>query len=214
MSAHLWEDELFFLGEVFLKLRFESCIEVMKTREHFAMMRIMDDENFIEKFFGLCHETAVRDVMRGLQIVEHIRDAEFLKGFNVCVDVPLLCLSCGCLIEIAEELFYVHSLLLNGDRDRLVAAAAVIEMKPVEKADCIRMRFHDIRQSHILCNHCIASFAFRLCRRFAGNTFSISDENKGFCCIWYGGDAAQNQRGGVCGRCAFFPLTFFARHIK
>ena len=55
MLAHQREHELFFLGKMFFQFCFQAGIEMMEAREHFTMMRIMDDEDLVEEFFCFSH---------------------------------------------------------------------------------------------------------------------------------------------------------------
>ena len=107
MLAHQREDELFFLGEMLFQFCLQAGIKMVKAREHFTMMRIMDDEDLVEKFFRFSHESAVCNVMRRFQVVKHFRDCKRFERFNIAMYVPLRSLSfCG-LIELGQEFIYM-----------------------------------------------------------------------------------------------------------
>ena len=104
MLAHQREHELFFLGKMFFQFCFQAGIEMMEAREHFTMMRIMDNEDLVEEFFCFSHESAICHVMRRFQIIKHLRDFKRLERFNIIMDVPLRRLFGSCLIEFGQEL--------------------------------------------------------------------------------------------------------------
>ena len=108
MLAHQREHQLLLFGKMFLQLSLETGVEMMETREHLAMMRIMDDEDLVEELFRLRHELAIRDVMRSFKVVEHLRDLEILEGFDIIMHIPLLRLP-GChLVELRKEFFHIE----------------------------------------------------------------------------------------------------------
>ena len=159
MLAHQREDELFFLGKVLLKLGLEARVEVVEAREHLAVMRVVDDEDLVEEFLRLGHEFAIRDVVRRFEIIEHLCDLEVLERLDVGVHI-LRRRRTGChLVELGEERIDVHALLTDGNRDRLMSAAAVVEMQAVEEPDRVRVRLDNIGKSHIFRDHTIASFS-------------------------------------------------------
>lgn len=195
MLAHQREDELLFLGEVLLELGLEARVEVVEAREHLAVMRVVDDEDFVEKILRLGHEAAVRDMVRRLEVIEHLRDLEVLERLDVRVHILRRRRTGRDFVELREELLDVHAFLADGNRDGLVTAAAVVEMQAVEEPNRVRMRLDNIRECHILRDHTIASFAICAIRVVTGvvqpvvlcswNIFSIREDERSFCNICY-----------------------------
>ena len=122
-------------------------------------MRVVDDEDLVEEILRLGHEAAVRDVVRRLEVIEHLRDLEVLERLDVRVHVLRRRRTGRDFVELREELLDVHAFLADGNRDGLVTAAAVVEMQAIEEPNRVRMRLDNIGKSHILRNHTIASCA-------------------------------------------------------
>ena len=122
----------------------QAGIKMVKAREHFTMMRIMDDEDLVEKFFRFSHESAVCNVMRRFQVVKHFRDCKRFERFDITMYIPLRRLSfCG-LIELGQEFIYVQALFADSRSNGVMAAAAVIEMQTIQEPNRIRISFYNV----------------------------------------------------------------------